>query len=56
MVKTNILDHFSIIFAIKLKGIDIEKDQKENFIYKRNVNEGCIKKFKRNCAKHLGIQ
>ena len=46
MVKTDILDHFSITFAIKLKGIDIGKDQKEHFIYKRKVNETCIKRFK----------
>ena len=36
MIKNDIFDHFSIfsvIFAIILKGIDIEKDQKERFIY-----------------------
>lgn len=50
------LDHFSIIFAIKLKGIELGEDQKEHFIYKRNFNETCTRNLSKTVCTNLGIQ
>ena len=48
IIKTNVYDHFPIIFTIKLKTVSSPKNHVDQFIYKHDFNENLLNLFKQN--------
>ena len=50
IIKTDVSDHFLIIFTIKLKTVSSPKNHVDQFIYKRNFDENSLNLFKQNLS------
>ena len=48
IIKTDLSDHFPVIFVIKLKTMFSPNNQVDQFIFKRDFNENTLTLFKRN--------
>ena len=46
IIKTDVSDHFPIIFTTKLKTTSSPKNRVDQFIYKRDFNENSLNLFK----------
>ena len=48
IIKTDVSDHFLIIFSVKLKAASSPKNHVDQFICKRDFNENLLNLFKQN--------
>ena len=50
IIKTDMSDHFPIIFTIKLKTTSSPKNHADQFLYKLDFNENSLNLFKKNLS------